>query len=100
MDNEEVLRLLIVQRNVEKIFVAEKVGMANTMLDQLLQQGLPRATILSEDGFNVSGGKGGFGCVLPNTPLTRAEFRGRNSSVITDWRGNGLFIKNVQLEIE
>lgn len=45
----------MVQRNIERIFVAQDVQVANRMLDDFLNRGISPVVIHSADKYNVGG---------------------------------------------
>lgn len=84
--NEEVLRILVVQRNVEKTFVSPSVKDFPELVPRLLRD-VASCQIISADGFSGNG-------MRVRTPRGYTE----GSGPMVPWSGNPLFHKDIAAE--
>ncbi len=55
IDNEHVIRILINQNSIEKVFIAPSIREANADTRRLLQEGIPQVQFITADCFSASG---------------------------------------------
>ncbi|ORX37312.1 hypothetical protein BD324DRAFT_440475 [Kockovaella imperatae] len=83
IEDEDVLRILVNQHRIERLFVAPSVKVANEKTDEMMARGLPGAEFVTADCYRTTANQG----------------KGKGSTPLEDWRGSPLFSKNMAVEI-